>query len=86
MIQYDFYNKEVKRPLVFLEALPMHKLLYIKRMAEGLSQVDLANVLNCSVTMVSYMERGIKRPPLKSLAALDRYLYEDIYKDGKKVN
>ncbi|MCP1191537.1 helix-turn-helix domain-containing protein [Priestia flexa] len=75
---------EYQQPLIFLESQPMHRLLAIKALQDGLMQKDLAEILGCSKSTMCEVLKGKKRLPAKCLERAKAYLYNDYYKDGER--
>ncbi|MGX9162015.1 hypothetical protein [Priestia megaterium] len=73
---------DYKQPLIFLEALPLHRLLAIKVSQDGLRQYELAEIIGCSSGTISEVLKGKRRIPVKSIGRAKDYLYNDHYIDG----
>jgi len=77
-------NAEGLRVLVDIDDLPTHQQIRVKRVAEGLPQTHLGELLGLpNVPFLSYIETGAKPIPKWLETGMKRYLYEEVYKDGQ---
>lgn len=52
---------------MYIELNTFNKLVYYKRIKKGITQKELANILNVSQAYISYIEKGSKIPSNKIL-------------------
>lgn len=76
-----FYNKDIKRVMIFPELLPLHQKLRAKRLFEGFTLEEASEILDCSPSTLSLVENGKRRIPLKSIEKVKQYLFQDVYID-----
>ncbi|MGG1151239.1 helix-turn-helix domain-containing protein [Bacillus wiedmannii] len=77
--------------VVIADDLPLHKKLRVKRLIEGLTQQELAEILGLEFYVrISNIEKG--KDPLENrstphhhLERIKKYLYEEDYRNGKLV-
>lgn len=82
MTTHDYFDYEIQEPLIYFDTLPFNKAIRLKRLAEGFTQVQLGQLLQCSPTSINLFEQGKRALPAKCLERAKRYLYVDIYIDG----
>lgn len=88
MLETIAYFEEVgnqKEPLLFLDDLPMGHQLKVKRIADGLKQEKLAEMLGMSICTLSKAERGGDIPK-RCMPMVEDYLYHAWYRDGVLID
>lgn len=77
----DFNKQSV---LLDVDGLPTHQRLRMKRVFEGFTQPQLVKLLRLpSTAFLCRMELGKRPIPKQYMERIERYLYEEVYKDGK---
>lgn len=93
--QFGFRNAYVEDPddimsifnaqksvLVFLDTLPIHKQIKLKRIHDNLSQEALGKIVRLQASTISLIETGQRLLPKSRYKEFEAYLYEDVYSDG----
>ncbi|MCC2370474.1 helix-turn-helix domain-containing protein [Bacillus cereus] len=77
-------NVEGLRVLVDVDKLPIHQKIRVKRVAEGITQPQLCELLGLpNAPFLSRIETGEKPIPAKFMERILDYLYEEEYEDGQ---
>lgn len=77
-------NVEGLRVLVDIDKLPIHQKIRVKRVAEGLTQTKVVELLGLpNVPFLSYIETGAKPIPKRFMERILDYLYEEEYENGQ---
>lgn len=76
---------EIKDVIVFIDDLPMHRQLKVKRVADNLSSTFLAVHLKMGLSTLSDIEAGRRRIPLKHKKKIEDYLYREYWFDGEFI-
>ncbi|MCC2397716.1 helix-turn-helix domain-containing protein [Bacillus cereus] len=77
-------SNEKRKLMVDIDILPIHQQIRVKRVAEGLTQTQLVELLGLpDVPFLSRIETGEKPIPKWLETGMKRYLYEEVYKDGQ---
>ncbi|BCC21401.1 hypothetical protein BCM0075_p72 (plasmid) [Bacillus cereus] len=77
-------NVEGLRVLVDIDKLPIHQQIRVKRVAEGLTQTQIVELLGLpDVPFLSRIETGEKPIPKRFMERILDYLYEEEYEDGQ---
>jgi transcriptional regulator with XRE-family HTH domain len=71
-----------KSVLVFVDTLPIHKQIKLKRIHDNLSQKALGDIVRLKASTVSLIETGQRLIPKNRYKEFEAYLYEDVYSDG----
>ncbi|MEK4187764.1 MULTISPECIES: helix-turn-helix domain-containing protein [Paenibacillus] len=71
-----------KSVLVFLDTLPIHKQIKLKRIHDNLSQEALGKIVRLQASTISLIETGQRLLPKSRYKEFEAYLYEDVYSDG----
>jgi DNA-binding XRE family transcriptional regulator len=72
-----------KDALIFTDTAPIHKLIKLKRVHDGLNQSQLARRLKMSVGTLSEIERAVRPIPKKRLKDVENWLYHEWIIDGE---
>ncbi|KLA03215.1 hypothetical protein B4153_5968 [Bacillus cereus] len=77
-------SNEKRKLMVDIDTLPIHQQIRVKRVAEGLTQTHLVELLGLpDVPFLSRIETGEKPIPKWLETGIKRYLYEEVYEDGQ---
>lgn len=77
-------SNEKRKLMVDIDILPIHQQIRVKRVAEGLTQTQLVELLGLpDVPFLSRIETGEKPIPNWLETGIKRYLYEEVYEDGQ---
>lgn len=76
-------NKDIKEPLIFVDAQPLGMQLKLKRTVEHLYLSDLVPILGISKTVLWEIESGKRIPSSQQRERIQKYVYNEIYKDGE---
>ncbi|WNF37187.1 helix-turn-helix transcriptional regulator [Bacillaceae bacterium IKA-2] len=71
--------------IVFLEQLPLHRQLKVKRVVDNLTSTFLAKYLQMGISTLSDIEAGRRKIPFKHLRKIEDYLYHQYWFDGAYV-
>lgn len=70
--------------MIDIDTLPIHQQIRVKRVAEGLTQPQLCELLGLpNAPFLSRIETGEKPIPKWLETGIKRYLYEEVYENGQ---
>ena len=76
-------DNEKRKLMIDIDTLPIHQQIKVKRVAEGLTQPQLCELLGLpNAPFLSRIETGTKPIPKWLETGIKRYLYEEEYENG----
>ncbi|MED2903187.1 helix-turn-helix transcriptional regulator, partial [Bacillus tropicus] len=70
--------------MIDIDTVPIHQQIRVKRVAEGLTQPQLCELLGLpNAPFLSRIETGEKPIPKWLETGIKRYLYEEVYENGQ---
>lgn len=78
----DCSDDDRRQPLIFIELLPLHKQVRLKRLAENFTQPALAQMIGMGASTLCEYENGARVLPSKHIARMKSYLYDEMYVNG----
>ncbi|GAB6611571.1 MULTISPECIES: helix-turn-helix domain-containing protein [Bacillus] len=77
-------SNEKRKLMIDIDTLPIHQQIRVKRVAEGLTQPQLCELLGLpNAPFLSRIETGEKPIPKWLETGIKRYLYEEVYENGQ---
>lgn len=78
----DCFDNDQKQPLIFIEMLPFHRKIRLKRQFDQLTILQLSKHLKVGEGTLTDVENGKRRIPSHALERVKSYLYDEMYIDG----
>ncbi|MEV5114448.1 helix-turn-helix transcriptional regulator [Peribacillus frigoritolerans] len=76
---------DINEVLVFMDVLPIHRALRVKRAHDCLSLVQLSAAIGVPKTTLSEIECNRRPIPRKHKAAIEEYLYHQYWSEGEFI-
>lgn len=78
----DCSDDDRRQPLIFIELLPFHRQIRLKRQYDQFTILQLSKHLKIGEGTLTDVENGKRRIPFHALERVKNYLYNEMYIDG----